>query len=244
VTVAATDLLEQVIEAHGGSERFDSSDEVSARLHCKGWAFVMRFQRGSLADFRGTASTREPRVVIEPYPEPGRRGILEQSSVRIESDGGEVLAERSDPRSQFRRFRRNLWWDDLDLLYFATYAYWGYVVAPFIFRRPGFEVEEVEPWREDGEVWRGLQVRFPEGLPAHSREQRYYFDDRGLLRRNDYTAEVFGSWAKAAHYCYDHTDFSGVVVPTRRRVMPRRPNGKPVRPVTLVSIAVGELTLR
>jgi tetratricopeptide (TPR) repeat protein len=83
-----------------------------------------------------------------------------------------------------------LWWDDLDLLYFGGYALWGYTSAPFIFTRPGFELEEVEPWTEDGERWPGLRVRFPEDVPAHSREQTYYFDDRWLIRRNDYTAAL------------------------------------------------------
>src|SRR5262249_54196886 len=149
----------------------------------------------------------------------------------------------SDPRSQIRKLRRNIWWDDLDLLYFGAYALWGYLNAPFMLRRPGFEVEEVEPWRENGESWRGLRVSFPEDLPAHSREQRYYLDERGLIRRNDYTAEVFGSWAKAAHYCWDHRAFDGLVVPTRRAAMARRRNGKPVRQLVMVSIAIDDVTL-
>jgi hypothetical protein len=244
VTVAADELLERAIAAQGGSERFDSASEISVRLRCSGWALALKLKRGALADFTGTISTTEPRAVLAPYPKQGRRGVLERNSVRIESDGGEVLAERADPRAAIRSFRRNFWWDDLDLLYFATYALWGYMSAPFVFRRPGFEVDETEPWREDGEVWQGLQVRFPEDVPAHSREQRYYFDDRGLIRRNDYTAEVFGRWAKATHYCWDHEEFSGLVVPTRRKAMPRRRNGKPRRAIALVSIAIDDVRPR
>jgi hypothetical protein len=241
--VAAEELLERAIEAHGGSARFDSANEVAVHVRCGGWAFPMKFQRGSFADVRETVSTKEPRTVIHSYPGPGRRGIFERDGVRIESDSGEVLAERSDPRAAFRKFRRNFWWDDLDLLYFGGYAIWGYIGAPFLFRRPGFEVEEAAPWEEDGEVWQGLKVRFPADVPAHSREQVYYFDERGLIRRNDYTAEPFGSWAKATHYCWDHREFSGLVVPTRRAAMPRRRNGRPVRAMTLVSIAIEDVTL-
>jgi hypothetical protein len=29
--------------------------------------------------------------------------------------------------------------------------------------------------------------------------------------RHDYTAEVFGGWAKAAHYYFDHREFGGLV---------------------------------
>jgi hypothetical protein len=238
--LGAQALLAEAVEAQGGAA-YDGASEITARVRCGGWAFPMRFKRGALSNFTGTVSTSEPRTVLSPYPGPGRRGVFDRGAVRIETDAGEVVAERSDPRPAFRRFRRNIWWDDLDLLYFGGYALWGYLNAPFMFRRPGFELEEIEPWREDGESWRGLRVRFPDDIPAHSREQLYYFDDRGLIRRNDYTAEVFGSWAKATHYCWDHERFDGLVVPTRRKAMVRRRSGKPLRQAVVVSIAIDEV---
>ena len=192
-----------------------------------------------MADYTGTVSTREPYAVLTPYPEPGRRGIFDRGDVRIESDAGEVIAERKNARAAFGG-RRHLWWDDLDLLYFAGYALWGYVGAPFHFTRPGYEVEEIEPWREHGEEWPGLRVRFPADAPVHSREQLYYFGSDGLLRRNDYTAEVFGGWAKAAHYCWDHREFGGFMVPTRRAAMARGPGRRPVRALKMVTIAVDD----
>jgi hypothetical protein len=240
---SAPEVLLRAIEAHGGQERFEATERVSADLRASGLAFSLRFQRGAFARFTHTVSTKEPRAVLAPHPGQGKRGVLENGDVRIETDNGKVIEERKNARAAFGG-RRNLWWDDLDVTYFGGYAWWGYVVAPFIFTRPDFEVEEIEPWREDGESWRGLRVLFPDDLPAHSREQRYYFGDDGLLRRHDYTAEVFGSWAKAAHYCYDHRSFSGLVVPTRRRVMPRRRNGRPVEPVKVVSILFHDVTLR
>jgi hypothetical protein len=203
----------------------------------------MRFQRGKLADFTGTVSTAEPHTVLSPYPQPGQRGVFDRGRVRIETDEGEVVAERANPRAVIRSLRRNFWWDDLDLLYFAGYALWNYMAAPFMFARPGFELEEREPWEADGERWRRLHVVFPDDIPTHSREQDFYFDEKGLLRRLDYTAEVFGSWAKAAHYCWDHEQFSGLVVPTRRRAVPRKRNGKPRMGVKIVSLRFGDVML-
>ena len=101
-----------------------------------GWAFPLRFQRGAFADYTGTVSTREPHAVLAPYPEPGKRGVFEHGDVRIETDDGEVVEERKNARAAFGG-RRNIWWDDLDLLYFGGYALWGYVGAPFIFTRAG-----------------------------------------------------------------------------------------------------------
>lgn len=241
--MSATELLELAIEAHGGAERFAAAPELVADLHVGGAALAMRFQRGKLADYQGRVSTTEPHVVLSPYPRPGHRGVFDRNSVRIESDGGEPVAERRDPRAAFRKLRRNLWWDDLDLLYFAGYALWNYVCTPFIFQRPGFELDEMEPWDEDGERWRRLHVCFPASVPTHSREQVFYFDDEGKLRRLDYTAEVFGSWAKGAHYCYEHKRFSEILVPTRRKVFPRRRDNRPRSHPTLVWIEVDDVRL-
>jgi hypothetical protein len=70
-----------------------------------------------------------------------------------------------------------------------------------------------------------LAVTFPEHVHTHSREQVFYVDAKdGLIRRHDYTAEPIGGWAKAAHYCLAHRSFDGLVLPTRRRVYPRKAN--------------------
>ena len=230
--------------AQGGLDRYRSAAELRARVRCGGWAFPLKWQRGALADFTGTCSTSEPRTLIEPFGGAGQRGIFERDAVRIEDSSGRVIAERDNPRSQFGKLSRNFRWDDLDLLYFAGYALWGYLNAPFLFADPRYEAREIDPWVEQGETWRGLEVSFPDDVPAHSKQQRYYFDERGLLKRNDYTAEVFGGWAKAAHYCWEHREMDGLVVPSRRKALPRRGNGKPVTQVALVSIAIDDLQLQ
>jgi hypothetical protein len=241
--MAAADLVEQAIEAHGGLERYRSAGAVTATIRSGGLAFAMRFKRKALAHFEGRIATEGPRTVLSPYPGPGRRGIFERDRVWIESESGEVLAERQAPRAAFRGVRRNPWWDHLDLLHFAGYALWNYLSTPFMFKRDGFELEEREPWTQDGERWRRLHVTFPDDIPTHSREQDFYFDERGLLRRLDYTAEVFGNWAKAAHVCWDHKSFDGLVVPTCRRVTPRRRNDEARRRPVLVWIAVDGLQI-
>ena len=175
-----------------------------------------------MRDVEGVVTVAEPRTVYTPFAGAGRRGLFESGRVRIEDvASGDVVAERADPRAAFRGragLRRALWWDDLDLLHFAGYALWNYTSIPFLLTRPGFELAEGEPWEEVGERWRRLDVRFPPEIPTHSPEQSFYFDEAGTLRRHDYTAEPFGGWAKAAHYCHDHRELGGLVVPTRRRV--------------------------
>jgi hypothetical protein len=122
--------------------------------------------------------------------------------------------------------RRQLHWDSLDALYFAGYAMWNYLSIPFLFTREGFEVEEGEPLETDGGPWRRLDVRFPEGFPTHCREQCFYFDHQGLLRRHDYTPDVVGPYARAAHLVSGHREVDGLVFGTHRHVVPRAPGGR------------------
>ena len=117
-------------------------------------------------------SPQKQHTVFVPYPEAGTRGVFEEGTVRIESDGHEVLAERSDARSAFRGLRHQLWWDKLDMLYFCGYALWNYLTIPFILTEPGFEVRELEPWEEAGETWRRISVRFPREIHTHTLASR------------------------------------------------------------------------
>jgi hypothetical protein len=233
--VSPTALLDRAIEAHGGLDRWREISEIRVKAAAGGLALRSKGAARRVRQLDIAVSTREVRTVFSDWPKPGRRGVFERNRVRIESNDGEVLSERSDPRSYFRKPRRLLYWDDLDLLHFVGYAWWGYANAPFLLAEPGFEVRE----REDR-----LEVRFPEDLPAHSRDQVFYFEPNGLLRRLDYTAEVFGSFARAAHLCDEPSEFGGIVFPTRRRVHPRRRSGEPLRAITNVWIDVKEVEPR
>ncbi len=183
-------------------------------------------------------------MTLTPYPKPGQRGVLEQDgTVRIETDDGELVQARANARDAFADVRHKLWWDRLDILYFATYAIWTYVSAPFVLARPDYDVRVLDPWEEDGERWQRFAVHFPEHVHTHSREQVFYIDASGLIRRHDYTAEPIGGWARAAHYCLDHQTFDGLVVPTRRRVFPRRADNRRREHPRLVWIDVPSATV-
>jgi hypothetical protein len=236
-----TELLRHAIAAHGGMERWRQLNGLSVRLSSGGALFLMKWKRQALCNIHGHVDLTSPRTILSPYPVVGHRGVFEPTRVWIENEDGRVLNERSRPRDAFKGFRHTLWWDHLDLLYFAGYALRNYLCAPFLFVQPGFETQEIGSWEENGERLRRLRVRFPSHVPSHCREQIFYFDESGLLRRLDYTAEVVGSFARAAHYCFDHQVFSGLVIPTRRKVVPRKPNDRAFSGPTLVWIDVNDV---
>src|SRR4051812_6789713 len=212
-TGSHTALLELALAGHGGLERFARASEVAVDMH--GAGLVVRAKRFGWVpgDVRVTIATDRQRTVVSPYPQRGRRGVFEGDTVRVEAEDGTVLAERANPRPRLSSPRGLAYWDNLDFLYFMGYAMWGYLASPFVFAWPGFATREIEPAEQDGRRLRRLAVTYPEGFHAHCREQVFSFDDGGLLWRNDYTAEVFGSFAKSAHLCSAHRDFGGLVIP-------------------------------
>ena len=235
-------LLAEVIQAHGGRESWRASPELVAQVSAGGLAVAAKLQRSGLHNLEARIATDRQRVVFTPYPRRGHRGVFESGAVRIEAADGSVIHQRSQPRDDLRRPRRNLWWDHLDLLYFGAASLWTYMATPFIFTQTGFDVAARGQWAEHGQVWRSLAVTFPADVHTHSRQQVYHVGDDGLIRRHDYTAEEFGAWAKSAHYWCDHAAFDGLIVPRKRRVLLRRSDGRSLSHPLLVWINVDDVS--
>ena len=235
------ELLRRTIEAHGGLERWLSVQEFVIRVHTGGIALPFRFQPSAFKSIEVHISTNEPRTVIIPHPGAKQKGIFEGDNVRIIDSNNKTIAERKNPLAYFNKLRRKLYWDDLDVLYFGGYALWNYLNLPFLLASPDFMVKEIAPWKEKGKFLRRLHAVFPDDVPTHCREQIFYFNPEYLIVRHDYTAEIFGQWAKAAHYSWEYRDSDGLIIPTRRRVFPRISSNNPLRLITLVSIDIDHI---
>ena len=222
------DLVDFAIKSAGGAATWNSRKQVAVRFWSGGAAFTTKWQ-GPVKGGVIRVATSGQRAVGEDYPEEGHTGVFDRGAVRIEDSDGTTIAERREARAAFSPLkspRHLLWWDRLDMLYFAGYSFWTYLSVPFVLARPEYEVEELDPWEENDETWRPLRVFFPEDVHSHSRKQVFYFDSEdGLLRRHDYTAEPFGRWAKAAHYTSNYEEIGGLMIATKRRVYPRGPAG-------------------
>ncbi len=234
-------LLQNAVDAVGGLKRWRSCDEVVATVSAGGPVFSSRFSFIGRRKRTVRVSTKTPRTIFECYPGPGRRGIFTRDLVWIESDSGHRIAERRSPRAAFRSWRHCIWWDHLDFLYFGGYASSNYFSIPFLLADNSIKSDELEPWEESGERWRRLEVHFPENIPTHSQTQVFYFDNNFILRRIDYNPEIYAAWARAAHYCFSYARFSGLLVPTRRSVFARKPNGASLTWPRLLWIEVADV---
>jgi hypothetical protein len=237
------DLLKLAIDGHGGWPRWQQISRFHAAVSITGAIWALKGNPAPLDGVVLAGRTRDQSLTITPFPRPGRRATWRPDRQTIETAEGVLVAERRDPAAAFIGASRDSPWDEFQAAYFASEANWNYLVAPFLFTRGDFVTEETWPWREEGQVWRTLLVTYPESIVAHSRQQTYYFDNAGLLRRLDYTVDILGG-GPAVHYPSRHRVFDGIVVPTRRRVYVRRPDSSPLLESVSVAVDVSGVTFR
>ncbi|MFO0754006.1 MAG: hypothetical protein U0411_11880 [Thermodesulfovibrionales bacterium] len=233
--------IREIIDAHGGSELWNSLGTLEAEVSARGLLFTLK-RRPVLDHARITVFTHEPKLFFHDFPSPGLTGeFIGEEEVRIVAADTRIVARRTAPRSAFKGLRRLVSWDDLDFLYFGGYATWNYLVTPFLFLREGFRFELLEPAGGAPPGSLRLRATFPDDIPTHSRTQVFHFDEKRYLQRLDYTAEVVGSWARAAHSCEDYRDFGGLKAPTRRRVRPIFFAEKPLPWPILVALDIHDI---
>jgi hypothetical protein len=238
-----TTLLEVVVNAHGGVERWKKIQRIRAEIRVggalwqrKGWPDV--FSKG----VQVTADPHTQWASFWPFLDKGTRSSCTPESTIIETTDGGLVKERSSPRAAFEGHTGETRWDDLHLAYFSAYAMWNYLTAPFMFLMTGVKTEEIEPWRENGEPRRRLRVVFPDDIATHCPEQIFHVNEEGLICRMDYSAPVTGS-GPIAHYLHDHKDFSGIKFATRRRTLRRKPDGNSVPEPIVVAIDISDIGL-
>lgn len=236
------ELLANVIDAHGGQTRWNQHSGVTATIVTGGGFWAMKGLIQDASPRTTWVALHEEKATLAPYGKPEWRSAFTADRVAIETGEDEVIQERLHPRASFADHAMNTPWDPLHRAYFNGYAMWTYLTTPFFMAMPGFEVDEIEPWKEGDELWRGLRVRFPDHIASHSREQELYVGSDFLLRRHDYRVDVAGSMS-AAQYVHGIVDVDGLKFPSRRRAYLRGPDSQPARDLLLVTIDLSDFRL-
>jgi hypothetical protein len=234
------DLLDQVIEAHGGLDRWHALTTIRASIVTRGelWGIKGLVQDAEPREM--TVSLHEQHASVHPFGAPDQRTDFTPGRIAIEKLDGRVVAERNDPRAAFDGHEFATPWDPLHRAYFNGYALWTYFTTPFLLTMPGFTVTEIEPLREKGEHWRGLRATFPPGIASHSATQDFYFGGDNLLRRHDYHVDVAGGFA-AAQYVHDYTEADGLRLPAKRLAYRRDAGHRALTGQLMVSIDIGDI---
>lgn len=238
------DLVEFVIEKHGGLELWEEAVRVSATVHVHGGFWAFKGQPDLLGMEKVTVDLRRPHIGMSPFGKDRSVSFDAQADrVVISRADGSVAEELDNPRASMSGFTGETPWTAPQTGYFISYATRMYLLEPYLFTLPGIATREVEPWSEAGETWRRLEVTFPGSFPSHNSVQTYYFDaDTGLQRRMDCSPDVNGN-PLVAHYTSEHHDFGGLIVPTRRRVLLRREDNTAIHEAAAILLDLKDVHL-
>ncbi|QIQ04139.1 hypothetical protein [Streptomyces liangshanensis] len=242
-------LLESVLEASGGRDRWSKVGTVSAVLRIGGPMWSMVRAPDVLGEHDVTVDLGRQRTVFRDYHQAGLRGVYTPERVSLLDENGDTERELLDPRGSFQGAVTDVAWDTLQALYFVGYATWNYLTAPRLLTLPGVQVKELPPERpvldpqpglSDG--WRRLAVTFPDDITVHNSEQTFYYDEDGLQRRMDYAPVVTGG-IPGIHMIDGHQEVAGIVLPTRRRVFIPNPEGPGLLPDPFITMDYSDIRI-
>lgn len=233
------DLLELVLDAHGGLGRWWDVSTLTATLAVGGPFWKLRGFPDAFLEQTLTVSAHREYAFFTPWITAHRSLIFDTGPEQVTLRGarGHVIRSLVDPRPSYAGYDPWSPWDALQVGYFLGYATWNYLTTPFLLTYPGVHAREISPRREDGQTWRRLLVTFPAAIATHSAEQIFYFGDHGLLRRVDYAFDISGG-ALIADYAEGYQSFDGFAFPTRRRIYDRNPDGTADQTVAQITLDI------
>ena len=229
-----TPLLAEVIEAHGGLDRWNALETIEAEIVGGGGLFPFKGSPPAPGPRQLKVWLHEQRATIAAAGA-DRFVLFTPDRVAIEQQDGTIVAERFAPRDAFAGHQMSTPWDALHQAWFSGQAQSTYLKTPFLLAGDGVEAEEVEPWQEGEETWRVLRATFPTSLETHSRVQHFYFGADLMLRRHDYQLNMAGGFG-AAQLTFDPIEADGIRLVSKRRAYARTPDDRPIRDMLLVSI--------
>jgi hypothetical protein len=210
------DLLSFAIEAHGGLARWNKIKSIKVEGSITGAIWYVKTRPDVLKDIAVQVDTQKERVEMW-FPRQDKVTVFQPDVISVKHEVEEELQEWKNPKSEFIGHTLHTPWEDVHVAYFSGEALWTYLTIPFLYTYPGFAVEELSPWQENGETWRRLKAIFPDNVTSHTKEQISYFGPDGLLRRHDYTVDILDG-ATGANYATDYRDIDGIIIPADRKI--------------------------
>jgi hypothetical protein len=234
------ELLTQIIDAHGGLDRWNQFEKVEATVVSGGGLFRIKGVPQDSTPRRMTVWLHEERASVFPFGAPDQRTMFTPERIAIEKLDGTTVTQLQAPRDSFAGHQIDTPWDALHRAYFNGYAMWAYLTTPFLLAMDGVQVEQTEAWREEAETWHVLRAYFPGSIGTHSGIQDFFFGDDLMLRRHDYSVNVAGGF-RAAQLTSDYVVANGIHLPTRRRAYTRGADRRPILEMLMVSIDFSEI---
>ena len=125
-------LLGQILDAHGGIDRWRRYTEVTASIVSGGGLFALKGLPQDSNPRRMTVWLHEQRDSFQPFGAPDQRTMFTPDRIAIEKLDGRLVAERYASRDLFAGHQMNTSWDPLHRAYFNGEALWTYLTTPFL----------------------------------------------------------------------------------------------------------------
>ena len=125
-------LLREVLDAHGGIDRWKRYGKVSATIVSGGDLFDAKGLKPDMTPRKVSTATKVERMIATPFGKPGWKMTFVPDRVVIEDGNGAVVAERSYPRNAFSGHSYETPWDPVHRAYFSGYALWTYLNTPVL----------------------------------------------------------------------------------------------------------------
>jgi hypothetical protein len=116
-------LLDKVLDAHGGLQRWRSSSMLEATIISGGKLWQIKGQPQDPAPRRMTVALQREWASVQPFGAPDQRTDFTPERIAIEKLDGRVVAQRADPRASFTGHVLETPWDPLQRAYFNGYAH-------------------------------------------------------------------------------------------------------------------------
>ena len=115
-----TELLEWAIDAHGGYDRWTALRTVSFDLSVGGALWESKGQAGLFANASYEADIHRQRATLGRFGAPDRRVQFTPERLVLETESGDVLDIRDNPRAAFAGHTNETPWDPLHAAYFNS----------------------------------------------------------------------------------------------------------------------------
>jgi hypothetical protein len=111
-------LLDKVLDAHGGIDRWRRYTQVTAKIIRGGGLFALKSVPQDSDPRRMTVWLREQRASVHPFGAPDQRTMFTPDRIAIEKLDGAPVTERYAPRDSFAGHQMSTAWDPLHRAYF------------------------------------------------------------------------------------------------------------------------------
>lgn len=232
------ELLERTLEAHGGAGRWQDVYAIMARVSLGGFGLASRLQPSPVEGVQVTVLGAWPSVTFTGWPEPDQVAHCQPNRAWITRRDGRLVAERTAPGAKLRSYAHWLWWDYLDVLYYAGNVLWQSLCLPFTLLREGCHVAELAPLQAGPERLHRLAFTYPADIPCLRSGHVLCVDTAGRMRRLDFTPRVGLPLLRVAQRFTGYETASGFAIPAFHRMYPCLPGARmvPLGPLAWIDV--------